>query len=245
LPELPCAWVSILGEPSWRVEWVAPDGKKQTADFLPAINGDGALSRLEIEIPVTWTSPVTAWPYWSNLNLFPGAFKPAGALFPFDVSGDYLLLSWEAGPCTVFYWELALAYNKNAPQNTVRIPANFDWQRFRELFLSETLSEAIREDPWLVNWRSFAERTVLSGFDRRRLVPQTAESITLPISEHLRTKWQGHWYGTSPFAKPLFFKDGELPVFPVLEGLNVWVSAEGLLKVSGNSWMFTAWEHGK
>jgi len=226
LPEAPDAWVSILGEPWWRVEWITTDGQKQTADFPP-----GALAGAEVEIPVTWTNPVMAWPYWHDRRLIPGIFKPAGALFPFDVNNGRLRLSWEAGIDTVFYRELIMAND----QNISRIPANFNWSRFRELFQLDTTNEAVREDPWLVDWRSAAERTISSNFDRRRLVPQAAEPKALPVPA-------GIWYGTSPFAEPLFFAEGETPVFPVRPGINVWFSAEGILRVNGSAWMFTAWD---
>jgi hypothetical protein len=227
LPQMPSAWVSLLGEPHWRVEWVSPGGQKQIEDFPP-----GSLSGLEIEIPVTWPNPVTAWPYWPAFSLLPKIFKPAGALFPFDVSDDRLLLSWEAGPDTVFYWELvnavsAIGYNKGDS----RIPINFDWPRFRELFEAEALDEAVCEDPWLVNWRTLAERTIESNFDRRRIVPEEIELKHFPVPV-------GLWYGVSPFAKPLFLANGEQPVFPVHSGFNVWVSAEGILRVNGNTWIF-------
>lgn len=224
LPELPVAWVSILGEAWWRVEWVDPTGQKRTAEFPP-----GTLTGVTVEIPVTWTTPVTASPFWHSYNLLPGIFKPAGALFPFDVSekGDKLRLSWEAGPDAVFYWELVFAYD----QKSSKIPSNFDWLRFRELFLSETLNEAVLEDPWLVDWRSLAERTITVNFDRRRVVPETVELRTIPVPS-------GYWYGTSPFAAPLFFTEEQQPVFPVRSGVNVWISAEGILKVNGETWMF-------
>ena len=219
LPKLPESWVSLLGEPNWRVEWVDPGGWKQTKDI---ISGES----LKIGIPVTWTNPVSAWPYWPEYNLIPGIFKPAGALFPFDVNGNSLHLTWEAGPDTVFYWELALANDGNYS----RIPANFDWPRFRELF-NGLLDEAVSEDPWLVDWRSIAERTVSGNFDRRRLVPEAVQLKPFPVPA-------GPWYSSSPFTGPLTFEVGNPPVFPVRSGINVWISAEGILRVNGNAWVF-------
>ena len=221
LPETPETWVLLLGEPHWRVEWLDPDGKKQSKDIPPG-------STTEIDIPATWTNPVTAWPWWPDHNLIPRFFKPAGALFPFDVSGKSLRLSWKAGPDTVFYWELAFANNQNA----LKIPANFDWPRFRELFETEALNEAIVKDPWLVDWRNVAEKTISSSFDRRRLVRQAAEKVTIPVSA-------GPWYGTSPFEEPLYFAE-EPPAFPVRAGVNVWISNEGILRCNGKTWIFAA-----
>jgi len=235
LPEAPAEWVSILGEPHWRVEWVDPGGQMQMADYPPRQEQ----KVIEAEIPVTWTNPVLAWPFWPSLSLPPNIFKPAGALFPFDVLASQrrdarLRLSWEAGPDAVFYKELTLAYD----QNGKRTPVNFDWPRYRELFKTDALSEAVREDPWVVNWSMAAERTVASNFDRRRIVPEAVNARHIPAPGNFHGSWQGPWYSISPFAKPLFFEEGELAIFPVRPGINVWFSAEGILRVNGNSSVF-------
>ena len=226
-PQAPEPWVSLLGEPHWRVEWLAPGGFRQIADVLP---GEG----LNIEIPVEWTNPVTARPYWPGLNLFEGVFMPAGALFPFDINGNSLCLSWEAGPDTVFYWELAQAVSPGSS----KIPANFDWLRFRELFKSGELNTSVSKDPWLVDWRYVAEKTIEANFDRRRLIPRTASSVSIPVPS-------GSWYGTSPFAEPLSFPEQKPPSFPVRPGLNVWICSEGMLRVNGNVWVFSEWKSDK
>ncbi|MDR0303016.1 MAG: hypothetical protein LBI04_11995 [Treponema sp.] len=220
LPDVPEAWVSLLGEPHWRLEWLDKSGSRRTADILPG-------KSTEIGIPVTWANPVTAWPYWPGHNLSAGIFKPAGALFPFDVDGVRLCLSWKAGVDAVFYRELALADSRN----DLKIPANFDWLRFRELFNNETLSEAVRKDPWLVDWRSVAGKTISANFDRRRLVPEAAESVNIPVSP-------GPWYGISPFSAPLSFEE-DGAVFPVRPGFNVWISPDGILRCSGKTWTFS------
>jgi len=234
LPKPPEVWLSLLGEPHWRVQWVNPDGEKQTADIPP---GKG----IAVEIPVTWVNPVTASPYWPTHNLIPGLFKPAGALFPFDVDGSRLRLSWEAGHDTVFYWELALA---NIEGNMARVPANFDWQRFRELLKSETLREDVRKDPWLVDWCSVAESTIKNTFYSSRLKPETVVNVTITDLDLV-----GTWYGASPFAEPLSFAEDETPAFPVRSGGNdsdvyVWISEKGILRVSRQAWAFSDWIYG-
>ncbi|MCL2720725.1 MAG: hypothetical protein FWD47_05240 [Treponema sp.] len=231
LPPIPDSWEYLLGEPKWRVEWIDQNGHKQIIDITRG--------NQEIELPSTWTNPVTAWPYWSQHNLIPGLFKPAGALFPYDVRGGKIYLTWEAGFDTVFYWELIHAQRQiymDTGYNNSRMPANFDWLRFRELFETDLLNEAVREDPWLIDWRFVAERTVISGFDRRRLVPQETELKTFNVPSDL-------WYGCSLFEKPLYFTEGETPVFSVRPGMNVWVSAKGILRVNGNAWVFTGREN--
>ena len=228
LPQPPEAWVSLLGAPHWRLEWLDSGGNRRTADILPG-------ETVKIELPVTWTNPVTAWPYWPAHGLIPGLFRPAGALFPFDVSGEDLCLSWEAGPDSIFYWELVLAsVNRQSDAGGEKTPANFDWPRFRELFEQDGLSESVRADPWLVDWRSAAEKTFDSTFDRRRLVPESVQSVEIPVPE-------GPWYGTSPFADPLFFPLETTPIFPVRPGVNVWFSAHGILRCNGKTWVFGEW----
>ncbi|MCL2764713.1 MAG: hypothetical protein FWD40_05470 [Treponema sp.] len=230
LPKLPDSWISLLGEPCWRIEWFDPGGRERNADILPGSPG----MDMEIELPVTFTNPVTAWPYWPEHRLIPGFYRPAGALFPFDVKNNRLSLSWEAGVDAVFYRELNLALHSAGEIDYSRIPANFDWPRFRELFEPETLSKEVCDDPWLVNWRSVAERTIAGNFDRRRLVPEAADLKTILLAG------PGPWYGASPFEKPLFFTEGEPLIFPVRPGLNVWISAEGILRINGDVWAFTA-----
>ena len=218
LPKVPHQWISLLGEPRWHIEWIDPDGRKKSKD-IPY----GTVT--EIVIPVTWANPVTASPYWDNHGIVHGLFKPAGAIFPFDAIGDNLRLSWEAGTDAVFYWELLFACGENES----KIPANFDWLRFRELFKG-TLKEEVCKDPWLVNWRSVAEKTASGSFDRRRLVPETAVKKTLPVPS-------GEWYGTSPFSKPLFVNSGEPSIFLIRPGINIWISKEGVLRVNGDIWV--------
>ena len=215
-------WVSILGAPHWRLEWLDTNGQMQKADIRPGEN-------LVVELPVTWVNPVTAWPYWPSHNLIPGQFMPAGALFPFDVYEGSLVLSWESGPDVIFYRELSFAGDKNLS----RSPAYFDWNRFRGLFRDKMLDEAVLKDPWLVDWRSVAEKTVASGFDRRRLVPKPSKLITIPALGA-----STHWFGASPFAKPLIFAENENPAFPVSAGVNVWISTEGILRCTADAWVF-------
>jgi len=224
LPEVPHPWLSLLGEPMWYVEWIDPDGRKQSKDVPYGTDA-------EIEIPVTWANPVTASPYWDKLGLDPKLFRPAGAIFPFDVSfnkkkrDNRLRLSWRAGADAAFYWELLLACGEDES----KLPANFDWLRFRELF-NGTLSKEVCEDPWLVNWRSVAEKTAASSFDRRRLVPEAAVEKSIPVTS-------GEWYGSSPFSKPIVPENVESSIFPVRPGVNIWISNEGILRVNGNVWV--------
>jgi hypothetical protein len=222
-PEPPAAWGELLGDPQWQVEWIGPGGIRETA-----VLDEGA----EIDLPQTWASPVTAWPFWPHRGIGPKIFYPAGAVFPFDASDGGLSLSWRGGVAAVFYGELAAAAadtEGGAPAS--RRPWNFDWPRFRELLEDPALSEEVRLDPWRVNWKTAAAAIVSSGFDRRRLRPEARKEKPVPVPA-------GPWIGPSPFAPPLIFGEGETPVFPAASSPQSWFSPAGLLRCSTDAWIF-------
>jgi len=220
MPELPPTWGAILGEPYWQVEWLNEEGRKRTA----TVRGNGGMV---ISLPPTWASAVSAAPFWPDRGIGPGIFRPAGAIFPFDVSGKTLVLSWQGGVDANLYWELAAAYDE-AGQESIRLPWNFNWPRFRQLFDDPTLNADVRADPWLADWRGIAVKIVQSGFDKRRLVPEARSDMEIPVHP-------GPWIGASPFAAPLLFE--AVPVFPVRQTADTWVSAEGILRCNTKTWI--------
>lgn len=229
LPELPPAWENLLGSPRWQVDWLNSEGQKETVTIQ-----DG--HSMEIFLPQTWATPISAAPFWPEKGIGPGIFKPAGAIFPFDVSGKNLVLSWQGGVDAVFFRELAeaagFAANLAAGRAVSRVPMNFNWPRFRQLFDDPSLNAQIRDDPWLADWRGIAEKTIQSGFDRRRLVPEPRNKLEVPVGP-------GPWAGVSPFAAPLIFET--IPVFSVRPAADTWVSAEGLLRCSTETWLLMEW----
>ena len=217
LPKLPDSWETILGSPHWQLEWINDTGNKETRIVQ---------DNQEITLPQTWASAVAALPFWPEKNIGPGLFKPAGAIFPHDVSGKTLILSWQGGVDAFLFGEFAKIAGESAAS---RMPWNFNWPRFRLLFDDPALNAEVRADPWLADWSSIAERTVQSGFDRRRLVPEDRSSLSIPVAP-------GPWISTSPFAAPLFFEG--TPIFPVKTAADTWVSAEGLLRCNSETWIF-------
>jgi hypothetical protein len=229
LPAVPAAWASILGAPVWKIEWLNGEGEKREMTIT-----DG--KRPEINLPETWTAPVLAWPHWPGRDIGPGIFRPAGALCPFDVSGGAIALSWRGGLDAALYWELAraAAETEGVSRAVPRLPQRFNWPRFRELFgEGGGINEDVRADPWLADWPSIAQKTVKSGFDKRRLIPEKRSELRVPVGP-------GPWAGTSPFAEPLYFEDA--PVFPVRAAADTWISAEGLLRCNNGTWILRSWE---
>ena len=230
LPETPEHWIEILGEPHWRLEWIGGEGTWLHWELSPGQTPPG------LSLMPEWSSPVLAWPFWPGRELLPGMMHPGGALFPWDVCGSRIILSWEGGVAALFWKELALAERPSGPVSASearRLPWYFDWPRFRELLESENISGAVREDLWLADWKSIAQRTVQSGFDRRRIVPRQFTELAIP-------GLGGRWIGSSPFALPLDAPaDGPLRL-NVADSPDTWVSAGAVLKCSAAGWVWRA-----
>jgi hypothetical protein len=243
MPPLPPAWGKILGPPAWRVQWINPRGEWELMET--GVRQGVAAGRIDpagpglrgIDLPVSGASPVLAWPFWPDLGVSPGDFRPAGAISPFDVSDGDLILSWEGGVAAFFYRALAEAAGAgSSSQAALRRPGNFDWPRFRALLRDPALKESFRADPWTADWKLIARETVESGFEKRRLVPAPRGELAVPVHP-------GPWISASPFPEPLFFGEGP-PVFSVPPGIepDAWYSAAGILRCAGTSWIFLPWQ---
>ena len=236
-PDLPPVWALVLPPPHWRIEWQNSDGKSETLIINSGRNP-------EISLPNTFTSAVLAWPYWPEKGIEPGIFMPAGALFPFDIQGTDLSLSWKGGIDVIFYRELEKVGNSGpgTSSSVPRLPLYFNWPRFRELFSDPTVNSEVRGDPWLADWPQIAEKTWQTGFDKRRLVPQARNELAIPGLD--TNAAPGPWIGVSPFAAPLYFD--ATPVFPVRTTVpgtvDIWVSARGILHCSPKAWIFFEFE---
>jgi hypothetical protein len=156
--------------------------------------------------------------------------KPAGALFPLDVDGVTIKLSWQGGVEAFIYWELAM--RPEATSGTPRHPQYFNWPRFRELLTGAELNEAVRADLWCVDWELFCQKTAQSGFDRRRVTPRKTTPLVVPVAH------EGIWLGTSPFAPALFQAAGERVVIQTSAALDTYVSSSGILRCQGDVWIF-------
>jgi hypothetical protein len=225
LPSLPASWGELLGEPEWRLEWIDEEGREKVWE------GGARTGFPELSLAQEWSSPILAWPFWPEKGLFPGDMKPAGAIFPWDVSGGRVDLSWLGGVDAFFWRELAAG---GTPQvsGTPRVPWYFDWPRFRELLEDPGTKEAVRLDPWTADWKLIAKNTLESGFSRSRLSPHSPAELTVP-------GLGGLWIGSSPFAPPLDFPPAGPLALPVGEGAETWVSSLGVLRCSKKAWFFS------
>ena len=211
----------LLGGCQWRIEYFDSAGnyrQKETAGSM------------EINVLQEWPSAILAWPFWPELSFAAGYFYPAGAIFPLDVSGDTINLSWEAGAEAVFYRELEKAQGIN--EGTNRLPAYFDWKRFRSL-LRENENTPLRGDPWLADWKDIAEKTVRSGFRQSYVTPENRIDVTLAIPH------DGPWLSASPFRPPEFWAAGEAVSLNISPHVEILVCPGGKLSVSPQTWLWT------
>jgi len=229
LPDLPAHWQEILGEPHWRLQWI-----DQTGIWLEANLSPGE-TPYNIALMQEWTTPVLAWPYWPERELPAGLMRPSGALFPWDSGGGKVVLSWEGGVDAVFWRKLAAA-DRVSEAAQGRLPWHMDWPRFRELFESssenanENALSSVREDRWRADWRNIADRTVQSGFDRRRIAPKTFSELVIDYDSG------DVFINSSPFAPPLKPDSAErqswLLVLSVTDVPDTWVSKTSVIRAS-------------
>jgi hypothetical protein len=230
-PEFPPLWKEIFGAPRWRLEWIGPEGRSEVREIA-----DGEIT--EITVIPEWPSPVLARPLVPGRGIKGSELKPAGGIFPFDIVGGRLRLTWQGGVDASFYRELAEAFSQAhqgaealSPTAAKRRPQYFDWPRFRRLFTDSVLSnEAALEDPWLADWPFIAQRTVQSGFDYRRIKALARTGLSVPAGP-------GPWAGTSPFAAPLVSEEGMPVVFPVRPEPDTWYSAKDAIRCSEEGWI--------
>jgi hypothetical protein len=224
MPDLPPAWQTILGGAYWRVEWIDDAGIFQTADAPPA-------AEFAVTVINDTASPVLAYPYWPERNFQPGDMKPAGAIFPWDVRGGGIELSWRGGVDAVLW--LALFRTGN----TKREAASFNWKRWREAWHDGSFPAAAIRDPWLCDWESIAAKFSASGFDKRRVVV-----VNYPLLPLFGEVCKDVWYGSSPFDTGTSATPGEPLLLPVRPQVSVIFSATGVIRYSAAGILPLPWD---
>ena len=221
MPVQPSAWETILGGAFWRIEWIDDGGIIQTADTPPA-------AQFAVTVINEAASPVLAYPYWPERGIKPGDMKPAGAIFPWDVHGGSIELSWRGGVDAVLWRGISRAANAN------REAASFNWKQWREAWNNGTFPAAAIRDPWLCDWESIAAKIAASGFDRRRVV--IANYPLLPLSGEV---CMDIWYGSSPFDTGT--TPGESLLLPLHPYVSVVFSATGIIRYSAEGILRLPW----
>jgi hypothetical protein len=116
----------------------------------------------------------------------------------------------------------------------------------------EDIGGAVRQDPWVVDWKEVGRKTVESGFDRRRIRSMKFAKIEIPFPElsagrdsnvqKARGSPQaGRWSGSSPFAPVVETTPEGFLTLEVTSEVGAWVSSGGILKCSTLGWIYRAW----
>jgi hypothetical protein len=232
LPPLPETWAALLPPPHWRLEWIDRQGRKQNLDAAP---GEAPA----LDFVQGRAGAVLAFPCWPERNLPPGLLRPAGGIYPFDLEGDRLILSWRGGVDAWVWRELAAAIDTpegEAPP-PARRPENFDWPRFRKELEHEDLAAEIRRDPWIADWAAFSRKTLRSSFRRSFIAPRSRKELLIPASA-IPPGQEGPLIGPSPFAEPINREPGAPLRVNVGAAVETFISAGGILRCSGKTWIW-------
>ena len=217
LPEAPASW-SCLGEPSFELEWIGADGRREAARGGPG-------GRIEVRLPRGLSQAIVARPRLAGHEL-----SPAGALYPSRLAaGEGRFVLPGSGP-----GELALDWAGGYAAEVWRQledwglePRRFDLARLA----GEAASRAA--DPWAALAPREAARRLAAGcFRADALRERAAFPASLP--------GPGPWAPESPLAAPPRAEAGawaaELP-----EGSWRFVGREAELIVSMDAAGLSAW----
>jgi hypothetical protein len=224
LPPLPPEWEELLGAAHWRLEWIDTQGAIRSLET-------GGVREMDLDLIETWTNPVLAYPFWPDRNIAPGIFRPAGALYPFDVREGRISLSWQGGVEAWFYHCLREAPARSPGETGKRRPELFDWPRFRTILENPALDAGAAADLWRPDWREIADKTLQSGFDQKRIKPRAMEELPVTIP------WTGLYLGSSPFAAGVYWEKDKTAVFSVDGAVDTYVCAGGILRCTRGAWI--------
>lgn len=194
-----CSWFSAtaevpvsLPEPPEHWRHAFPD----LALSLVTPSGEGTAGVVRLPKVDNW--PVLAVPTARGVPL-----PPASALWPWDLEGEELVLSWEHGPASEVFAALVREGVDIAPINGER--------------LLEEMGSRGAGDPWALDLTHISERLASGSFRVTdiRLLPcrdvELAEALLTPAP-------RGEWFLESPFRSPLGAEAGDplrLPRVPL------------------------------
>jgi hypothetical protein len=100
--------------------------------------------------------------------------------------------------------------------------------------MAADIEAALRDDPWLVNWKDAAAKSVSSSF--RTSYIKAEERIPAAVE----IPCEGPWISASPFAGPETWPAGIVEI-PLGAESEAWVSAGGILMLSKDARLWAEW----
>lgn len=162
LPELPAGWESLGGDIGFILEYPGPDGEIRRRGIFAAGEDAG------LALPPEGNVPVTARPVFLA-SPAPGlGMRPAGGIFPRDVSAaGELLLTWEEG----FLAECLLEVYRNA--------GNAEWVNVERL--AAGVRDKAPENPWVLDMRKIVRSLIYGRYYGGFIAPRTLYPPAGPI----------------------------------------------------------------
>jgi hypothetical protein len=194
-PEIPPAWRNA-GNLRYKLTFRDAEGSKIDLDAVP---GDG----IQITLERGSAQAFLAYPYITDY-LWPGILKPAGAVYPGELAGDELRLTWEGG---LGAGAARILEGSGYPIGTA------DWRRIA----AEAKDRA--GDPWAIGSRPIASAILSGSFGVAAFKPEVPLPVRVPLSARPTDGAGGgtretSWAADSPFAlRPV--EDGDLYGFCV------------------------------
>jgi hypothetical protein len=156
-PRLPDSWRETGADFRFELSYRDDSGKELRLDAAPGETRAASIGRR--------AQVFVARPYVRGF-IETGILKPAGAVYPEEVSGRELSLTWEGGPGAE---TAALLAKAGYPIGS------FDWRRFR----AEALARA--GDPWRLDPVSCARSVLEGGFSSSCLSPEPLVPTAVPL----------------------------------------------------------------
>ncbi len=186
LPEIGNLAEQVWGPITWKLDIISAEGRRQEI-----IDGGGEHI---IVIAASTSTVFFARPHSAGAVQGPSLSLPAGGIYPSSLQGGKIVLDWPGGILAQLFVEMTAREHKDG-----RRAKDFNWPRFHSLLEEGIGDNSLPEDLWAVDWGLFAQKTLDSGFDRRRIKAE-AKTWSLNIGA---AGDAGPWLSDSPFLRKL------------------------------------------
>jgi len=190
------------GSLSWNIKWLSPEGKIESKrlDFTDSIQ------TIPIEFVRNRATPVLAFLEVNGRQ----DILPAGSIYPVNISGNSISLSWLNGISAQVLMDLLTKTNQPA-EEAQRFCNYFNWKKFQTEFAKRV------DEPWLIDKEKITEKLCTGSFS----VSVFKEAKTYEcVIQHDSLGWICPPYGD---GQPV--RTGDTAFFPL--GKTLYLSGQG------------------